>query len=390
MTDTLSTTSPARRHGGGPHARRVIFIDLARALAVVFMLYGHTVDALLAPGFRSGRIYDVWQFQRGLTSSLFFLLSGFAFSVATARHWSSHLTWSPQVRSRLRRFAIFIVLGYAIRVPTAPIWRMATARDEWWRTLEGVDVLQLIGVTFIGVQALVMLSRRRRTFAFLALTSALVLTFSAPWIWSAQWPTRLPPAIAAYLTPEIGSLFPVVPWSAFILGGAALGQLYAHWGAAHLRRYATFALLLPGVALTLFALWLTHYQNDFFGDGPYAYVPGNILLRVAVALIIVGAIAHASRHIGQLPYLFSAVAQESLVIYVLHLAIVYGSVWAPGLYNFYGETRTPLQLLPIVVLVISTMALVAYSWHWLKHAHRGAARWVTIAIGVAICARLLL
>jgi len=33
----------------GAHAHRVIFIDLARALAAVFMVYGHAIDALLAP-----------------------------------------------------------------------------------------------------------------------------------------------------------------------------------------------------------------------------------------------------------------------------------------------------------------------------------------------------
>ena len=73
-------------------AQRVIFIDLARTLAVVLMLYGHTVSALLAPEFRAGTWYDVWQFQRGLTSCLFLLLSGFAFSIATARRWST--PWS--------------------------------------------------------------------------------------------------------------------------------------------------------------------------------------------------------------------------------------------------------------------------------------------------------
>jgi uncharacterized membrane protein len=67
----------------GAHAHRVIFIDLARALAVFFMLYGHTIDALLAPAYRGGVWFDAWQFQRGLTSSLFLILSGFAFSIAT-------------------------------------------------------------------------------------------------------------------------------------------------------------------------------------------------------------------------------------------------------------------------------------------------------------------
>jgi uncharacterized membrane protein len=81
---------PSESQSGGAHSRRVIFIDLARALAAVFMLYGHTVSALLAPRYQTGTWFEIWVFQRGLTSTLFLLLSGFAFSIATGRHWASH------------------------------------------------------------------------------------------------------------------------------------------------------------------------------------------------------------------------------------------------------------------------------------------------------------
>ena len=69
----------------------------ARALAVTFMLYGHTASALLAPDYQVGAWFRAWQFQRGLTSSLFLMLGGFAFSVATSRHWT--LTY-PLVAAR--------------------------------------------------------------------------------------------------------------------------------------------------------------------------------------------------------------------------------------------------------------------------------------------------
>src|SRR4029434_2748382 len=86
--------------GAGGQSRRVIFIDLARALATVFMLYGHTVAALLAPQYQTGTWFEIWVFQRGLTSCLFLLLSGFAFSIATSKHWASHGTFSPALFRR--------------------------------------------------------------------------------------------------------------------------------------------------------------------------------------------------------------------------------------------------------------------------------------------------
>jgi len=377
------------RRNAGAHASRVIFVDLARALAVIFMLYGHTIDALLAPQFRSGMLFNAWQFQRGLTSCLFLLLSGFSFSIATARHWAIHLTLSPGFFKRLRRFALFIALGYAMRIPVAPLSAMATAPDAAWRALLGVDVLQLIGVTFVGVQILVMVSRSRRVFSALAIALALAITLAAPAVWSADWSPRLPRAVAAYLSPTSGSLFPLVPWSAFILAGAALGQIYARWGASHIPAYANRVLLLPGTVAVFAGMWLTSHQVALFGSGAYAFVPGNILVRAGVCLLIVGAIAHASRAVTELPHIFGAVAQESLLVYGLHLFIVFGSIWAPGLLTVYGPTRTPAQLLPIVVLLISSMMLAAYGWNWLKHSHRRVAWWSSIAVGGFMLQRLV-
>ncbi len=386
MTATGTGTTAARRPSG---ATRVIFIDLARALAVVLMLYGHTVDALLAPAYRSGPLFDVWQFQRGLTSCLFLLLSGFAFSIATTRHWASHLAPSPALLKRIRRFALFIFLGYAIRFPVPSLFGLERATDAEWRQLIGVDVLQLIGVTFLAMQALVLISRSRRLFSVLAVALAVTLALLAPWAWTMDWSNRTSDWLAAYLSPNSGSLFPLVPWSAFVLAGAALGQIYARWGAAHHVRYTNRALLIPGVVLIIAALWLTEHQVALFGTTPHSYVPGNVLLRAGSSLIIVGLIAHASRGIGQLPHVFGAVAQESLLIYVLHLGIVYGSVWAPGLLNIYGVTLTPWQLLPIVIGLIGTMTMAAYSWNWLKHTHRTVAWWTMTAVVSGMIVRLL-
>ena len=87
----------------GVQSQRVIFIDLGRALAVTFMLYGHTASALLAPEYQAGRWFEIWQFQRGLTSSLFLLLASLEFRMATSRPWASHVAVAVAVAQTPRR-----------------------------------------------------------------------------------------------------------------------------------------------------------------------------------------------------------------------------------------------------------------------------------------------
>lgn len=379
--------------GAGPRERsashRVVFIDLARALAVVFMLYGHTVSALLAPRYQVGTWFDIWQFQRGLTSSLFLLLSGFAFSVATTRHWTSHTALSPALLKRMRRFGLLILLGYGLHFPVPRFVLLPGATDAQWAALIAVDVLQLIGVTLIGVQLLVLLARSRGVFTTAALLLAAGAVLVTPWAWTVDWTRVLPRGAAAYLSPANGSLFPLLPWSAFLLLGASLGQLYARWDAGHQTRYANLILLLPGALMLAIGLSERSWNDGWFGAGPGSFVPAQFLVRAGACLVLLAGLAHGSRRIQRLPHVFGAVAQETLLIYFVHLCIVYGSVWNPGLYQWFGPTLGPGGVFACVVLLVAGMTALAWYWNRGKHFRPRAARWVTVAAMTLLLVRLL-
>ena len=370
-------------------SHRVIFIDLVRALAVAFMLYGHTASALLAPRYQVGRWFDIWQFQRGLTSSLFLLLGGFAFSIATSRRWASHVTWSPALLKRIRRFALFVVLGYALHLPASKLADLSSVNADRWRAFLAVDVLQAIGVSFIVIQLLVPVARSRRAFMFVTIALAAVAVFATPLIWMFDWTRALPLSAAAYFSPATGSQFPLFPWMGFILLGAGLGQLYARWGASDLSAFAQRALIAPGVVLVALAAVIRPRPELLFGSGPGNFVPGEMMMRVGACLIILAAFAHLSRRLSRLPHIFGAVAQESLLIYFVHLCIVYGSVWNTGLVHSFGASRTPIQTVFFVALVVSAMAAVAYYWNWFKHVHPRWARATSYVVGGLLLIRLL-
>jgi uncharacterized membrane protein len=390
LSDPVPSVAPARgRQSSAVHKHRVIFIDLARALAVLFMLYGHAVDALLAPQYRTGIWFDVWTFQRGLTSSLFLLLSGFAFSIATVRHWSNHLRISRQVLVRARRFVGFMLLGYALHFPVPKLAELRTVADDRWRAFLAIDVLQLIGATFLCVQLLVLITRTRPRLTTVALILACMIVLTTPALWLAQWPHRLPIWLSNYLEPGNGSQFPLFPWSAYILLGVGLGQLYGRWGAANLPSFANAVLLGGGAGLILAGLVLRPWASDLFGGGQFTFIPPEVAVRAGTCLVILGLVAHGSRIIDTLPRVFGAVAQETLLIYFVHLCIVYGSIWSPGLYQLYGTTLAPLQVLVIVVTLIAAMTALAWQWNWLKHTSPRAGRLITIGALVLLVLPLL-
>jgi uncharacterized membrane protein len=381
-------TSTASAGVGGVRFHRVIFIDVARAMAVVLMVFGHTSSALLSDAYRVGDWLDVWTFQRGLTSGFFLLVAGLAFSVATSHHWPAHTHLSVTLLTRLRRFAILVVLGYALHFPVSHLADLATATDQQWRRLFAVDVLQMIGVTFMAVQALVMVTRSRRMFTVAVLVVAAVIVVATPTVRDVDWVPLLPLSLVAYLSTETGSQFPLFPWSAYVLCGAALGQLYARWGAAHPTDFANWGMLAPGLALIVLASYLEGLLGPLVA-GASGWIPRDVALRAGSCLLVLGMLAHATRNIARLPRVFSAVAQESLLVYFVHLCVVYGSVWNVGLYRFYGETLSPAASVLTAVAVVVPMIALAWLWNGLKHSRPVVAKRVTVMAGIGLTAFLL-
>jgi len=112
-------------------------------------------------------------------------------------------------------------------------------------------------------------------------------------------------------------------------------------------------------------------------------------LRMGASLILLSLIARASQRITRLPHVFGAVAQETLLIYFVHLCVVYGSVWNRGLAQVYGPTLGPGRTVLAVVFLLAAMGGLALYWNWWKHTRPRLARWTALAVGGVLLYRLL-
>jgi acyltransferase len=227
------------------------------------------------------------------------------------------------------------------------------------------------------LQLLVLVARTRRVFMVAAFAAAVALIAASPATWQTDWTMLMPLPLAAYFSPATGSLFPLFPWAAYVFVGAGAGLLYARWGAAHLVSFARWGMLAPGALLVAAGLVV------------WSGIPGDVAIRTGMCGLILGLIAIVSRHVSQLPHVFGAVAQESLVVYFVHLCIVYGSIWNPGLARFYGGRLTPVPTVVAVFAVVMAMIGLAWQWNRLKHVRPRTARWVSLAAGAFLVGRLV-
>jgi hypothetical protein len=161
------------------------------------------------------------------------------------------------------------------------------------------------------------------------------------------------------------------------------------WGPARLDWYANVALFAPGLGLVTLAFVIGALPVWLIGVGAWDAVPTQVALRMGASLMLLSLVARASQRITRLPHIFGAVAQETLLIYFVHLCIVYGSIWNRGLAQIYGPTLGPGRTVAGVVLLLAAMVGLASYWNWWKHTRPRLARWTAWGVGVLLGYRLL-
>lgn len=329
-----------------PRAARAGFVDWLRLVAAFQMIQGHVIDALLVDSARSGRIYETWTWVRGLTAPAFLVASGLSFHLASKLGdpaGFARLVANPGARRRrVVRSAWLVVLGTLLHAADAP-----------WV----VDVLQCVGVTLLvldGVVSLAPSPRAVRSVAVVLAVLAVALALPASSL-EGQGAMRF---VVGYVSRTGGSLFPLLPWSAFVLAGVALGPVLLPDGAATegahaAARLAVVAAVSVGVALVLELVLPAPSAAD------YSAHPAIVALRLGVVLAVASVLAMATRAI-HVPRWVSTLAGETLFLYVGHLVVLYADVVGPA-HRFEHALDVPVALGVALVFLIATPA-AALGW----------------------------
>ena len=390
----MTTVSPAvsvAAPAAAPTASggRILFVDLARAIAVLLMVQGHTIDALLDPAFRTGLQYNAWLYLRGLTSCTFLFLSGAAFSLTALRHWGDQGHFSRRSFKRVRRLSFFLVLGYFVKFPMGRFVDLAYASDERWRSFLEVDVLQNVAMTLLALQFLIGLSKTPRRFAWACGVLAAAIVLWTPIVNGVSWVHYLPLTVASYLYFDTGSLFPLFPWAGFTLVGAVFGVTAAPVATrAHLPLLArwlflTGAVLAVSAGLMAGADWFDYGAIDWWRSHPLSFVQ-----RFGSVLIVLAIIAAVSHYVTKLTPPLQGLAEESLLVYAVHVALLYGSHWTTGLGPQLGPQPPHVVLLWAIVMLVA-MTTLALAWNNIERLHPGLAAVCRVTAIVALVFPLL-
>jgi uncharacterized membrane protein len=348
--------------------QRVIFIDLLRAFAVLQMVQGHTVDVLLANEFRSYEsiYYSIWEFMRGITAPIFMFTSGTVFTYLF-RLVDEPFEKNPRVIKGLKRFLLLLLIGYLLRFPTLNPFHFQFITESQLNIFFAVDVLHLIGFGLLFIIFCSFISEKLKigdTATFLL--SALLFILPAPYFNKIDWLIYFPKPIANYFYNGAGSLFPLFPWIGIMLIGAIFGSKLAK--NPTIFRTTSFSLktILSGSIILIF-VYLYYYifsSNSNIRFDSYNYE--TIAFRLGFVLTLTGIVSLISQSIQSIPHIIILVGRNTLLIYLVHLIILYGSVINPGLKILWGNKLNPEFTILIAIIMIILMLLMVVILNKLK------------------------
>lgn len=349
-------------------------LDALRCLAIVLMVQGHTFYALLDPSERSRPWFWLHDRLHGLTAPMFLFASGLAFGVTTLGGFAEHARPGPALASRMKRYGMLVAIGYALQLPGQSLIAPLASGTLLSASVLRIGPLQALGVVLGVCQLLVLLCRRRAPFV-VTIGCLLALTLAvSPWIWQGGLSDRTPLALAMWLDSRHGSDFPLFPWATFVFAGVIVAELVRR----HALAATTWRVSIAGALLAVLAPWLWYGGYGLDAWAAWATSPFFVLERLGYVLLALAGLCALELALGTKDRsLFDVSAQlsrRSLVVYVVHLLILYGTPFTPNLSFRIGTTLGLLQALAASAAVLLATTLIARGWDELASPERAEAR----------------
>lgn len=352
--------------------QRFYILDLVRLVAMIMMMQGHTLDAMVSTQYLNLAEFpwNIWHFLRGLTAPTFLMISGAVQIFATKRDEHGNIP-AKVFQKRIEWGFILIAIGYLLVFPANRIFDLPFVPPDGWRAFFQTNILHVSGFTLIATMLLMKATKNNRDFAYWSLAIAGLILLFAPIADTLPWFAFMPEFIGAYFSFKHGSLFTLLPFSAYMFVGVGVGTLLAEIPAQEReKRFPYYAFGFGTIALTAGIagtyLPLTVYpQHDYYLTSPHF-----ALIRIGCVLIAMGALTYLYRYTRSIEEYYSRLGKKSLYIYTTHLILLFGTPWFGGIAR--GTAYRSLTLAEGFLVAIAVVGFTLVSAYILDYFQRNS------------------
>jgi uncharacterized membrane protein len=354
-------------------AVRYGFVDLLRGFALVVMIETHVMNAYLPLELRRGSEFFFWlTFINGLVAPTFLFASGFSLMLQGNVQWENWLRFRPPFWKHMRRLGFILLVGYYTHLQGFNLSRYLKHWNDgemWRRTLQ-VDILQCIVVSLLVGHLLMFILRKKSLLPWGLALVGLGVAFTTPLVWSRDFMGKLPLSVALFLNPHGVSLFPLFPWICFVLAGSFTACFFLKSvDAQSIPKFMRIAacsgvlMIVAGLLLRNLNYTLPGYVNFYTTSPLYS------MIRMGCVLLIMVVLYRLEVKERWIPRPVQLAGQESLLVYGVHLWVIFGFLRGKDLGPILGKQLGYLPCFLLSAAIIVAMLLLARYWHALKRKH---------------------
>ncbi|HTS60692.1 MAG TPA: acyltransferase family protein [Candidatus Acidoferrales bacterium] len=345
--------------------KRYPYLDWLRGLAILIMIQCHAFNSFTRVDLREGGAYVLSQFVGGMAAPLFLFMAG----MTTAFQMDSLAQREPDTRRRwltaLRRGGYILGIAFLFRFTN---WLFSVPRATV-SEITKVDILNCMGVG-LGVLAVTAVYSSAADRVRFAAAAGLLIAVASPVIANLDW-SWAPPVLADYIAPSPrAGRFPFFPCASYLAFGIATGTIAKRAALDRIDRLMQWSVL---VGFTLI------FAGQYFANIPYSIYakssfwsdsPALILIRTGIALLLMAAAYLWTEYCAGGGWSWmQTLGKNSLMVYWVHVMIVYGAVVRP----IKRQLSIPQAVLATGT-VIAMMVVLSVVWLWWKGRRPGPRR----------------
>lgn len=363
---------------------RYISADLLRGLVMIIMIEVHVSNAFLLIDIKQSGWFSVLNFINGLVAPSFLFVSGFAFQVSSVGKLDEMRKFGKTFWKKIQRILQIVLIGYALHLPTFSLSELINkSTAQQLADFYSVDILQCIGVGLLFLLITRTLVKSDKLYHYFLIISLIMIAVASPFLWKIDFNQYVHPLIGNYFNNRHGSLFPLFPWINFLLAGAIFAKYFVDERKNNNEVRFTNRVFAVGVVLLLFGhLFFT----GLFPNALTSIVPNPIffLERFGYILVLFYFCWYADKNYNMKKSFILDASRESLLVYWLHLVIIYGMLWkGKSLALIIGNTLNVFESAIITLALIILMIIIAKVWGWIKTNYSGIAS-ASIRIATAV------
>lgn len=364
--------------------KRLKFIDMARSIAILMMLEGHFTGAALDWDYRTYDyfFFKVWHLFHGLTSPLFFTVTGLIFVYLLVGKKEVSFAENPRVKKGFRRVGQLLFWGYVIQFDLwtffKSIYHGGKFYFDWFQAFH---VLQSIA---LGIFLLIIVYRIYSwikvgpiylyyllfgivIFGFYAIMKEHIIIdkkmleeglISAP----NYWPKNAPKFIQNMFYGQYSD-FSFVRMSGYVMFGGAIGSIVRTYEHNVKKWWFGTIFIALGLLIAIFIRDIFISLDNLFNSINWFEIPwkynSTSISRFGQVLVLLGILILIDKFFKVKAKLFLKVGQTTFPIYIVHVIILYGGFFGFGLKPLvFDRNIEPFSAILISVIAITFFVLL--------------------------------